>query len=617
MGMRFLKFPGSSGFVVSAFFISASIFWISGCFRTESQPTGPVPQVNAGFPSAKTLNAKLGRGINFGNALDAPKEGDWGVTLKAEWFQWVADSGFATVRIPVQWSAHALEAPPYTIDSVFMNRVAWAVDHALAAKLNAIIDMHHYDKLMKNPESQKARFLAMWRQIAIRFADYGPELLLEILNEPRDSLDAAAWNGYLAAAIDTIRALQPKRTLLVGTTPWGGLTGLAQLELPADSNLIVTVHYYDPHTFTHQGATFEAGATAWLGTPWRATPPQRSQVDQDIKTIADWAAAKDRPVFLGEFGTYELADSASRAMYTEYLAASFEKAGFSWALWNFSSDFGLFIDSTQAWRNYLVAALVHPGRNAVLDSVLKASTPIDLGKYLLFDDFEDGIANLPAVSVPYQEKIHRPVDSAYSHYYAYHSDSSLVLGPRNDTLFTFEQTDTGGAPRNFGQGVGPWGYQGKGLHVKLKLLGNNYPYAGFGAGLMGGWSDDFVDLTKLTAVQFRAKGYGAWNIMLGSDSIYNKYSAADNWGQMVSRFILKDQWESFIIPAEIFAPKQYSPQEKKHVAWADVRDKIISLEFQSAQSYGQNGGRVDDSLEIWIDDIRLIGVENADFGLQP
>lgn len=611
------KFRAFSALVASSVLFPISASWLSGCFRTEAGPTGTIHQANAGFPSAKTLNAELGRGINFGNALDAPKEGDWGVLLKPEWFTWVADSGFTTVRIPVRWSAHALDAPPYTIDSVFMNRVVWAVDHALSAKLNVIIDMHHYDELTDNPESQKARFLAMWRQIASRFSEYPPELLLEILNEPRDQLDAATWNKYLASAIDTIRAVQPRRTLVVGTTPWGGLPGLTQLRLPEDSNLIVTVHYYDPHTFTHQGASFEPGSLAWLGTTWHATPPQRSQVDEDVRTIVDWAAANGRPIFLGEFGTYGLVDSTSRAMYTEYLATSFEKAGFSWALWNFSSDFGIFNDSTQAWRTYLVAALVHPGHNAYLDSVLKSSKPIDLGNYLLFDDFEDSLSNLPAVSIPYQKKINMPVDSARSHYYTYHSDSSLVMGPENDTLYTFAETDTGGAPKNFGKAVGPWGYQGKGLHIKMTLLGGNYPYAGFGAGLMGGWANDFVDLTKLTALQFRAKGHGVWDVQFTSDSIYNKYSADENWGQMTARFILKDQWESFVIPAENFAPKKFSPQALSGLTWEAVRDKIIALEFQSAQSYGQNGGFVDDSLEMWIDDIRLIGVDEAGFGFKP
>ena len=32
-------------------------------------------------PDAGAANKKLGRGINLGNALEAPKEGEWGVTL--------------------------------------------------------------------------------------------------------------------------------------------------------------------------------------------------------------------------------------------------------------------------------------------------------------------------------------------------------------------------------------------------------------------------------------------------------------------------------------------------------------------------------------------------------
>jgi aryl-phospho-beta-D-glucosidase BglC (GH1 family) len=120
--MRNLLFPASTVIAVSAI-ITGSLF--IGCFHTDTEPgLKPVVVVpNAGFPSAKSINAKLGRGINFGNALDAPMEGDWGVTLKPEWFHQIADSGFTTVRLPVRWSSHSLELAPYTIDSIFMNRV--------------------------------------------------------------------------------------------------------------------------------------------------------------------------------------------------------------------------------------------------------------------------------------------------------------------------------------------------------------------------------------------------------------------------------------------------------------------------------------------------------------
>src|ERR1700681_3953301 len=52
-------------------------------------------------------NRLLGRGINLGNALDAPQEGAWGVTLEADYFRLIQEAGFNSVRIPIRWSAHA------------------------------------------------------------------------------------------------------------------------------------------------------------------------------------------------------------------------------------------------------------------------------------------------------------------------------------------------------------------------------------------------------------------------------------------------------------------------------------------------------------------------------
>jgi len=61
-------------------------------------------------------NKHLGRGINLGNALDGPSEGEWGVTLKEEYFKIIKKAGFDSVRIPIFVSTHALKEPPYTID---------------------------------------------------------------------------------------------------------------------------------------------------------------------------------------------------------------------------------------------------------------------------------------------------------------------------------------------------------------------------------------------------------------------------------------------------------------------------------------------------------------------
>ena len=59
--------------------------------------------------------------------------------------------------------------------------------------------------------------------------------------------------------------------MIVGPTSWHGIDDLDKLDLPEEErNLIVTVHYYKPFTFTHQGAAF-AGLKDRTGVPWNGT----------------------------------------------------------------------------------------------------------------------------------------------------------------------------------------------------------------------------------------------------------------------------------------------------------------------------------------------------------
>src|SRR5262245_54216947 len=109
-------------------------------------------------------NRLIGRGVNLGNALEAAEEGQWGLTLRAAYFRIIREAGFDSVRIPVRWSARAGKGFPYAIDESFFERVDWAISQALDNGLVVIVDVHHYDALMKDPGSHKERFLALWRQ---------------------------------------------------------------------------------------------------------------------------------------------------------------------------------------------------------------------------------------------------------------------------------------------------------------------------------------------------------------------------------------------------------------------------------------------------------------------
>jgi hypothetical protein len=48
----------------------------------------------------------LARGVNMGNMLEAPNEGDWGSYVQQEYFDLIKQAGFDFVRLPVNWKAH-------------------------------------------------------------------------------------------------------------------------------------------------------------------------------------------------------------------------------------------------------------------------------------------------------------------------------------------------------------------------------------------------------------------------------------------------------------------------------------------------------------------------------
>src|SRR6185503_2464897 len=118
---------------------------------TPAPPTTtPLPEFTpTSFPSMK-----LQRGINMGDMLEAPNEGDWGLTVQEEYFDLIKEAGFDFVRLPVRWFAHTTYVgyddggTVYEIDPEFFARVDEVVGWALERDLVIIIDFHHYEEIM-------------------------------------------------------------------------------------------------------------------------------------------------------------------------------------------------------------------------------------------------------------------------------------------------------------------------------------------------------------------------------------------------------------------------------------------------------------------------------------
>lgn len=325
---------------------------------TENNSTEPIDApVSLGF--AFDQNKILGKGINLGNALEAPNEGDWGVTLKEEYFSIIKNAGFNSVRIPIKWSAHTMTNSPYTINNSFFQRIDWAINQALKNNLAVIINIHHYDEIMTSPQQHKERFLSIWKQIAERYKSYSNKLFFEILNEPNTNLTPTLWNVFLIEAVSVIRSSNPERTILIGLANWGGISSLTQLVLPVnEKNIILTFHYYNPFEFTHQGAEWVNGSDAWLGTKWIGSQSEKNSIINDFNNVILWAASRNIPLNLGEFGAYSKADLDSRVKWTSFIVELCNKYNISFHYWEFCAGFGIYDLKTGKFIEPLYRALI-------------------------------------------------------------------------------------------------------------------------------------------------------------------------------------------------------------------------------------------------------------------
>ncbi len=322
-------------------------------------PIPTQPPIDEKDAYAFSQNQRLGRGMNIGNALEAPKEGDWGVTLTPELFDLIKSAGFNSVRLPVRWSGHTSANPPYTIDAAFLSRVDWAVKQCLDRQLAVILDMHSYAEIMDNPETEKAKFLSMWTQLAAHYKNYPDSVYFELLNEPYGMLATAYLNDYYNQAIQIIRKTNPKRTIILGPGGYYSFTWLDYLNIdPSDRNIIISIHYYSPFHFTHQGAEWVQDSNAWLGTRWTGTQQEKNDITHDFSIAAQWASQYKRPIYLGEFGAYHTGLMADRVIWTNEIARQAESFGWSWAYWEFCAGFGIYNLDSKTWNEPLYHALM-------------------------------------------------------------------------------------------------------------------------------------------------------------------------------------------------------------------------------------------------------------------
>lgn len=310
-------------------------------------------------PFAEQQCLKLGKGVNIIGYDHALWKNHTNGRFKEPYFRMIKEAGFSNVRVNLHPFSNMNK--DYSLKKEYLETLDWVVKNGLEAGLMVILDLHEFNAMADDPEAKKEMFLSVWRQLAPRYKEASDNLLFEILNEPNRKLSAELWNIYLREALEIIRQTNPGRTVIIGPANWNGIESLPGLSLPDnDRNIIVTVHFYHPMNFTHQGAPWAKDFVNLKNVRWTGTQEEKNEIESKLRMAKDWSSANKRPIYLGEFGAYDKADMESRALYTGFVARTCEKLGFSWAYWQFDSDFILYDIEKEEWVKPLLDALVNP-----------------------------------------------------------------------------------------------------------------------------------------------------------------------------------------------------------------------------------------------------------------
>ena len=287
------------------------------------------------------------RCVNLSNALEANgPEGWWGYRIKEAHLRKIAEAGFDTVRLPVRFT----QDWDGRIDPKRLARVDEVVRQARAVGLRVIIDLHHFEEMMSDPEGHVHIFHAIWDELAAHFADADDGVIFELLNEPVNRLTTELASEYYAQALERIRKDNPTRWVILGGSLSSNIHEMRRLP-PGGPYVAHTFHYYGPFEFTHQQLD-------WIDP---ILPPKYWGSEAEIWQVEEHLSLLDghhTPMFLGEFGVSAKAPTAARAAWLRMMRTGAEDRGIGWCVWGFAAGFAIYDASADIWDIDALRALI-------------------------------------------------------------------------------------------------------------------------------------------------------------------------------------------------------------------------------------------------------------------
>ncbi|HJV19038.1 MAG TPA: cellulase family glycosylhydrolase [Sediminibacterium sp.] len=354
------------------FFIVLTSIWLTSCKKDAAS----IPDNN------EKVLSKLAAGINLSNWFnDYSDQAQYATRFNSNHFTQIKNAGFTYVRLPIGASVISDPNNLSVLNTTNLGHIDQAVRNIIAAGLSVTIVLHSNSapletKLATDPLSRLA-FRQFWKNLATHFKQYDTtQMIFEIFNEPHigatqgaAGIDKNWWAPFQEQLIQSIREVAPDHYIIAGAENWNNWNDLTQLTPSAARNIVYTFHFYDPFTFTHQGADWsgtpydQIRQIPYPGTPENMAPLVAAATTPDLKfflqwygtqrynadsvhnalqKIDNWSKAHQVPVICNEFGVYKpYAPAASRLRYLQEFRTAVNQYKIGWAVWDYDEGFGM------------------------------------------------------------------------------------------------------------------------------------------------------------------------------------------------------------------------------------------------------------------------------------
>ncbi len=286
----------------------------------------------------------------------------------------IKSMGFDHVRLSVNPEPMMANHRPDEIPAEYLGYLDSAMKMILDQGLTVVVDVHpesDFKARLAKDDSFVQGFADFWRALARHYSTWDAErVFFEILNEPEFG-DRYRWYGVQAKVATAIREGAPQHTIIAAGARWSNDDELVFLEPLRDANVIYNFHFYKPHIFTHQGASWGTYSWQWVkGLHYPSSPETAAKVavgvpdavdrlavirygqdhwdaariDAEIAQVAEWARQRGVPVVCNEFGVYRaFAEPRDRAAWIRDVRTAMERHGVGWTMWDYSGSFGVVV----------------------------------------------------------------------------------------------------------------------------------------------------------------------------------------------------------------------------------------------------------------------------------